>query len=301
MAALEETVQTSLNNIIKEDPELVSIIQTGASLTEDYVEGVSDIDFTIISRNPDKYDNSHPVVRCPKQFLRRLKLGHSFELAALKFGKIHHDLGFISNIDKSLYKPTKITIQDYMMSAINQYSRALENYFSSFLEPEDNGIFDKDVLGAYVGQVINCSYKSIKACCKILATRATNEIYETFNEIKQIVSKFDVKLAEKLSFLYDIRKEWKNNLKKLPSKDKIYDTDSGRFILEAEEVLRDAFEKEGYSLPKFNDIIPPNTKEIDLAKVEHRFLENIIDYHLYYENGDGKRDSVEMPIKKKIL
>jgi len=286
---LESLVNNSLNNLLKIEPQPIAIIQTGSSITEDYVEGLSDIDFMVISRNPEALEGDAELsnflcARYPKKFLRRLKRGHSFELASLKFGRVLHDRGFVDRIDnKSQYKPTEITIKDYMMSAINQYSHALENYFTGSVE-----------------RVINCSYKSVKSCCKILATRKTNEIYETFNDVVNVISEIDETMAEKLSFLYFIRKNWKKNLEKLPAKDKIYENDAGRFILAAEGVLRYFFRKEGYSLPRFNDLIPENAKEIETDVdndflfhfVRHNFNENKISYCFGYVDENGNSDNV---------
>lgn len=171
------------------------LIQSGSSLRqEDFTPG-SDLDLLAIfdEEVEDKWSHDHygsieiSILKDSKDdFLQGLKNGHPFELMALKFGKVSKDDGFLQDLDTSRYSPTERTIEVWIRSGLNQYSKMLNSKYS----PSD---------------FYDAAYHSFRSFSRTILLEKEGVLLESDRDIMHSLEDLDKKAADYFSSLREDR------------------------------------------------------------------------------------------------
>lgn len=158
-----------------EELDCSCVIQSGSSLRKgDFAPG-SDLDMMAICEGePDErwshdFDERVEVSvmwRSKEEFLENLEAGNPFELMALRFGEVRKDDGFLESLEASSYEPTERTVETWIRSGLNQYSRMLE---------------DRNLPLDFH----NAAYHSFRSFSRILILEEENELFERDRSIKK--------------------------------------------------------------------------------------------------------------------
>jgi predicted nucleotidyltransferase len=242
---------------IRAEYEPSSIVLFGSALRDDeFVEEISDFDFCVLSDKKNRCfgdENINVIEKTKEEFRKGLEEGGLFELAVLNFGKTVYGEALSEMFDASDYRLTEKTYQLQEQSIINQFYRALNEYFS----------------WGYFNYLINYVYHAIRECARYKIIRKEEKPVDGYHNILQ---KTDSDLAEKLSLAYDARKNWKDKEagRELP---KIIDENHpyGLYLKMAEDAVIETFEKiRNAKLPRINDLLSKAddvlTKEIQMGE-----------------------------------
>lgn len=122
--------------MIADELDVDTVIQTGSSLREEDFTDRSDLDLLVLtSEEPEEswISGSRKGIHYTvlqesfESFEERLEEGRSFELVALKFGRVLKRTEKFREFDPSDYKPTQKTVETFLQSGFNNYRDMIES------------------------------------------------------------------------------------------------------------------------------------------------------------------------------
>lgn len=307
MIDLKDVIKEAVEYICREYNPVSVILSGSAARGADFVHGISDLDFIVISDSVPVLEglkgreeiiksksfqgiSSDMPIETPNRFEENLKKGCAFELYALHFGKCVYGEDIRTRLNPADYKPTEETLRFHKQSALNRFCLALKEYFEPY---------------GYFSNLINEVYHSARECARALVSRQ-GKMADGHKDISEAVREINPSLTDLINRLYQDRKNWKNFPEDV-SNNKATCIDenhfAGKYILDAENVLISTLEElENWKLPRINDLLEKvKAKKGNCSWYIHSiFPQGKIGYDIIViGENEGKKEFVMISVNEK--